>query len=94
MKVTTHYLHKLEELFAESDYVLRYEKGSFKSGWCVLNDTKVILVNAFYPLEGKVNSLIEILRSVKLDTQRFSEKSKKLYYEINQLEIDLPKNKD
>lgn len=93
MKVTNQYLHKLEELFAESDYILRYEKGSFKSGWCVLNDTKVILVNAFYPLEGKVNSLIEILRTVKLDTHRFTDKSKKLYFEITQLEIDLTKNR-
>jgi len=90
MKITPHYLHKLEDLFAESDYVLRYEKGNFKSGWCLLKDTKVILVNSFYPLEGKVNSLIEIIRSVPLDTSKFSDKNKKFYYELTQLSINLP----
>ena len=48
IKYTSHFLHKLEDLFAESDYMLRYEKGNFKSGYCVLKDTKMVLVNANY----------------------------------------------
>ena len=32
IKYTNQYLTKLEDMIAESDYFLRYEKGNFKSG--------------------------------------------------------------
>lgn len=82
VKYTTSYLHKLENIFAESNYILRYEKGNFKSGYCVLKDTQIVLVNAYYPLEGKVNCLVDILRNVELATDKFSDKSLKLYQEL------------
>jgi hypothetical protein len=84
IKYTTHFLTKLEELIAESDYTLRYEKGNFKSGYCVLKDQKIIIVNKFYPLEGKINALLDILKNVVLDTTQFTEKSLKLYEELFQ----------
>lgn len=84
IKYTNQFLTKLEDLIAESDYTLRYEKGNFKSGFCVLKDQKIIIVNKFYTTEGKINALYEILRSVTLDTTRFTEKSQKLYAEISQ----------
>ena len=84
IKYTTQFLTKLEDLIAESDYTLRYEKGNFKSGFCVLKDQKIIIVNKFYPTEGKINALYEILRTVTLDTARFTEKSLKLYEELSQ----------
>ena len=84
IKYTNQFLTKLEDLIAESDYTLRYEKGNFKSGFCVLKDQKIIMVNKFYPTEGKINALYDILRTVSLDTSRFTEKSQKLYDEISQ----------
>jgi hypothetical protein len=82
IKYTHQFLTKLEDLIAESDYTLRYEKGNFKSGFCILKDQKIIIVNKFYPMEGKINALYDILRTVSLDTSRFTEKSQKLYEEI------------
>ncbi len=84
IKYTNQFLSKLEDLIAESDYNLRYEKGNFKSGFCVLKDQKIIIVNKFYPLEGKINALFDILRTVTFDTSRFTEKSQKLYEELSQ----------
>ena len=84
IKYTNQFLIKLEDLIAESDYTLRYEKGNFKSGFCVLKDQKIIIVNKFYPTEGKINALYEILRTVPLDISRFTEKNQKFYQEINQ----------
>ncbi|MFT5772974.1 MAG: hypothetical protein ACI9ZX_002378, partial [Algoriphagus sp.] len=40
IKYTKHFLDKLENLFTETDFMLRYEKGNFKSGYCVLNESK------------------------------------------------------
>ena len=52
VRYTKQFLSKLEDIFAESDYVLRYEKGSFKSGYCLLHDTKIAIVNKYYTTEG------------------------------------------
>lgn len=84
IKYTTPFLTKLEEMIAESDYTLRYEKGNFKSGYCVLKEQKIIIVNKFYTTEGKINALLDILKNVHLDTARFTEKSQKLYSELFQ----------
>ena len=87
IKYTNSFLTKLEDIIAESDYILRYEKGNFKSGYCVLKDQKIIIVNKFYTTEGKINALLEILKNVALDTTKFSEKSQKLYEELSQTTV-------
>lgn len=74
---------------SETDYILRYEKGNFQSGYCILNESKIAVVNKFFALEGKVNSLVEIIRSIKVDPSKLSDGNKKLYSEItnNQLQL-------
>jgi len=78
VKYSKSFLHKLEDAIAESDYILRYEKGNFKSGYCLLNESKIILVNNFYPLEGKINSLVEIIKTVELQVTGLSKKNQEL----------------
>jgi len=87
IKYTNHFLGKLEDIFAESDYILRYEKGNFQSGFCVLNENKIAIVNKYYSLDGKINSLIEILKSTTISTEGLNEKNQKLYAEITQTEF-------
>ena len=82
LKYTRHFLNKLEEIFAEANYVLRYEKGNFKSGFCLIKDSKVAIVNKYYPVEGKINCLYDILKNVALDESCLSEKTRLLYQEI------------
>ena len=75
VKYTKHFLDKLENLFAASEFILRYEKGSFKSGYCVLKENKIVIVNKYFPLEGKINALIDILNELNFNPQDFSEKT-------------------
>lgn len=75
IKYTRHFLDKLEDLFAASSYILRYEKGNFKSGYCVLKDNKIVIVNKYFPLEGKINALIDILSELNFDPMEFKDKS-------------------
>ncbi len=89
IKYTNQFLTKLEDLVAESDYILRYEKGNFKSGYCLLKEQKIMIVNKFFTTEGKINALLDILKNLTLDTTRFSEKSMKLYDELSQAEVNL-----
>lgn len=89
IKYTNHFLNKLEDIMSETDYILRYEKGNFQSGYCILNDSRVAVINKFFALEGKINSLVEIIRSIEVDPSKLSENNKKLYSEIthNQLQL-------
>lgn len=75
-------------MIGESDYMLRYEKGNFKSGYCVLKDQKIMIVNKFYTTEGKINALLDILKSTELDTSKFSEKSQKLFEDLMQTPVN------
>ena len=74
IKYTKHFLDKMENLFAASEFMLRYEKGNFKSGYCVLKDTKIVIVNKYFPLEGKINALIDIINELNFDSKDFKEK--------------------
>lgn len=87
IKYTAAFQTKIEDIISESDYILRYEKGNFKSGYCLLKEQKIMIVNKFYTTEGKINALMEILRTVELDQTKFTEKSQQLYAEITQTEL-------
>ncbi|MCG8386879.1 MAG: hypothetical protein MJA30_15120 [Cytophagales bacterium] len=89
IKYSKHFLNKLEDLLAESEYVLRYERGNFQSGWCILKDTKIIVVNKFFALDGKINCLLDIIKSITIDNDGLSEKNRKLYFELAQTELEL-----
>ena len=89
VRYTKPFLNKLEDIFAESDYVLRYEKGNFQSGYCVLKDTKIAIVNKYYTVEGKINCLVDILRSISIDPSHLHEKNQKLLLQLLQTELNL-----
>lgn len=75
IKYTRHFLDKLENLFAASEFILRYEKGTFKSGYCILKENKIVIINKYFPIEGKINALIDIINELNLDPKDFNDKS-------------------
>ncbi|MGB3780104.1 MAG: hypothetical protein WA960_17195 [Tunicatimonas sp.] len=88
IKYTPGFLRKLEGLLAELGYLLRYEKGNFKPGYCILRDTQVVIVNKYYTTEGKINALTEILRQIDVNPEPLTDKSRKLL--LGLLEITSP----
>jgi len=84
LKYTNHFLNKLEDLFSETDYNLRYERGNFKSGYCLINDSKVAVINKFYSLDGKINCLIDILKQIEVDINKLTPKNQKFFLELSQ----------
>jgi hypothetical protein len=81
-KVTPNNLTRLEKIFGEAKYELRFEKGTFNSGYCVLEHKKVVVVNKFLNLEGRINTLLDILASMELDETVLTPESLKLYRQI------------
>ncbi len=67
-KYTPAVLRKLEQIFEAAAYTVRYEKGTFQSGCCLLEHRKVVVVNRFLPVEGRINALVEMLLSLPLET--------------------------
>ncbi len=85
LKFTPQNLQKIESIFKSNEYVIRYEKGHFNSGYCVLKDKKVIVVNKFYNTESRINCLIDILQDTAIDTSMLGdEKLEKLYISLTQ----------
>ncbi len=75
-------LTKIEEFFKAQGYKVRYEKGSFRTGACMLQTTKVVVVNKFSNLEIKIQSLWNILLDIDIDSEVISEKFLPLYEDV------------
>jgi hypothetical protein len=78
MRYTATTLKKIEEIFDELDYVVRYEKGSFQSGYCIVEARRVAVVNRFFDTEARINTLLDILSQMDIDPEKLSEKSREL----------------
>lgn len=74
ISITQYNLDKIEDLLDQLGYKVRYEKGNFKTGACVIQNTKVIVVNKFSNLEIKINALILILREFEVNKEDLEEK--------------------
>jgi hypothetical protein len=87
IKFTQNYLSKIEEVYKEAGYRIRYEKGSFKSGSCTIEDNKIIVINKFASIDIKINFLIEALKTLEVDEQRLTDKNRDFYQELKQIVI-------
>jgi hypothetical protein len=87
MKITKQLHARLEELFKAMDYKIRYEKGTFRSGYCILQDQNVIVVNKFFPMESKVTTLVEILRQIEINPETVDPKDWKFIEQLRQTEL-------
>ncbi len=74
MKYTRHNLSKLENIFKATGYQVRYGKGNFSSGYCLLHDQKIVVVNKFYDVEARMGSLMELLLMIDIDESQLEEK--------------------
>jgi len=82
MKYTQTTLDKLQAIPEEAGYVLRYERGTFQSGYCILEERKVVVLNKFLPTEGRINTLLDLIPQLDINTELLTEDSKKLYMDI------------
>ncbi|WP_367393111.1 hypothetical protein [Lewinella sp. LCG006] len=82
MKYTRHNLKKLETLFSDIEYTIRYEKGNFNSGYCIVEDRKVAVINKFYDTEGRMNVLLEIIAGMPIEEEQLEESSLKFYKQV------------
>jgi hypothetical protein len=83
MKYTQTTLDKLESIPEQAGYVLRYERGTFQSGYCILELKKVVVLNKFLQTEGRINTLIDLIPQLDIDPEVLhSDELKRLYMDI------------
>ena len=85
LKFTKQFQKKLENIFPDIGYKLRYEKGNFKSGYCILKDQKVVIINKYFTNEGKINTIIEILNSINYNKNKIQEDNSEILNKIKDL---------
>lgn len=89
MKYNQTSLNKLEKIIEEAGYVVRYERGSFQSGYCILEEKKVVVLNKFLNAEGRINTLIDLIPSLNITSELLTTDSQKMYVELMNKNIKL-----
>lgn len=79
MKFTQSYLDKLEDILSQSEYVIRYERGTFQSGWCLLEERKIVVLNKFLDVEGRINTLLDLIPQLNIAFDKLTLESQKFY---------------
>ncbi len=82
MKYTQTVLDRLERILEENEYIIRYERGSFQSGYCILESKRVVVLNKFLPLDGRINTMMDIIPQLQVNIEKLSADSAKLYHEV------------
>jgi hypothetical protein len=82
MRYTTSTLEKLEKILEESHYILRYERGTFQSGYCILEERKVVVLNKFLQLEGRINTLYDIIPQLSIVPDSLTPETRKVYEDV------------
>ncbi len=84
-KYTKHSLKKIETILEDIGYTIRYERGNFQSGYCIVENRQVAVVNKFFDTEARINCLLEIISSIEIDENLLSDKSADFYKKVNKV---------
>ena len=87
LKITKIFQSKLENILESQEYKIRFEKGNFKSGYCIIKDKKVVIINKYFSLEGKINALIKIIKSIQISKQLCTKNDIIIIKKIDTIEI-------
>lgn len=79
IKYNKAFVEKLERILVESDYFIRYERGNFQSGWCLLEMKRIVVLNKFLNEEARVNTLMELIPQLNIEFDKLTIDSQKLY---------------
>ena len=82
MKYNQAALDKIEKILDETGYVVQNERGNFQSGYCILEERKVVVLNKFLQMEGRINTLMDIVPQLNITPDILSPEARKTYLEL------------
>ena len=78
MKATRATQEKLQDILRIQGFTVRYEKGNFRGGHCIVLEERMVIINKFYPLESKVNTLAAVIRQIEVNDDLLTDEQIKL----------------
>ncbi len=81
-------LKKLETLFMLLGFTVRYEKGQFKSGYCIVKDRNIVVLNKFFETKERIKILDSVLESIPLNNIDHLDDKNRQY--LKDLRSDVP----
>lgn len=82
MKYTQSTLDKIEKILDEMEYVIRYERGTFQSGYCILEQRRVVVLNKFLQMEGRINTLIDIIPQLNINPELLTPETRRTFEDV------------
>ncbi|MCK5458241.1 MAG: hypothetical protein KAI45_14020 [Melioribacteraceae bacterium] len=79
-------LQDLKEIATEMGAKIRFERGDFKGGYCILKDTKVIVINKLSNLQRKVIILSAALKQLGAEDIYLPPKIREVIEEMDETE--------
>lgn len=76
-------LQDLKSLAAEMGATVRFEKGDFKGGYCLVKDSKVIVINKMANFQRKVMILSAALKELGIDNVYITPKLREVIDEMS-----------
>ena len=74
-------LNRNEKIVEDAGYVIRYERGNFQSGYCILESRKVVVLNKFLQLEGRINTIIDLIPTFGINPDTLTPDNRRIYEE-------------
>ncbi len=73
---------KVEDLLLEAGYHLRVGKGAFRSNYCLVKGSPIILINGFLKGEARYFVMLDLVRQLPINTASLTEHGRALYSKI------------
>ena len=93
LKYTSNTIKKLQQLLKDAGYKVRTGKGSFNTGYCILESKKVVVLNRYHSLEAQINALVELINRLDIDVEQLPEASAKWHAKVSFDETGIPNQK-
>ncbi len=83
-------LDSLQAILKLAGYTVRYEKGNFNSAYCLLENTKTMVINKFSTLDAKINALAAIIQNIEISQEIITDdKLNKVLLTLQQTKLQL-----
>ncbi len=85
MRMTKQTLEHLQQILTSHGFEVRYERGHFKGGYCLVLQRHMVIVNKFHPIEGRIQALAAVIDQLDIDLEKLTDPQKKLMNKLNEL---------
>ncbi|MEJ5350091.1 MAG: hypothetical protein WHS65_00715 [Melioribacteraceae bacterium] len=77
-------LQDLKQLANQMGAKVRFERGDFKGGYCIIKENKIIVINKLSPLQKKVLILSSALKELGIDDVYLTPKMREIIEELSE----------